>query len=207
MCSRYEMTAKAEEVRNHFRLIAPPLLANSNEFRPTDQAMVITGNKNGELQAHLMGWGLEANWDNKPIINARAETLTQKKTFQPLLQTRCLVPATGYFEWRKSAAGKLKNRIFLEDAGVFSFAGLFSSRGASRGDGEKFTIITCPPTPAIAHIHDRMPVILNHDALGPWVDPGLSFGDVANYLTPYEERPLNAIEDTPPPPRQSDLFG
>jgi len=203
MCSRYEMKVKAEEVRNTFGLMAPPLLANTKEFRPTDQAMVITGNKNGELQARLMGWGLEADWDNKPIINARAETLTQKKTFQPLLQTRCLVPATGYFEWRKSGQTKLKNRISVEDTPVFAFAGLFTSRV----DGEKFTIITCPPTPAIAHIHDRMPVILNHDALGPWVDPDKSFGDVVNYLTSYEERPLNAIEDTPPPPRQSDLFG
>jgi len=193
------MKAQAEEVRITFGLMAPPLLANVVEFRPTDEAMVIAGNKNGELQARLMGWGLGVEWDNKPIINSRAETLAQKKTFQPLLQTRCLVPATGYFEWRKSGQTKLKNRISVEDTPVIAFVGLT--------DGEKFTIITCPPTPAIAHIHDRMPVILNHDALGPWVDPGNSFGDVANYLTPYEERPLSAIEDTPPPPRQSDLFG
>ena len=199
MCSRYEMTAGAVELQKYFGLKAPPLLANFSVFRPTDQALILTGDDNREVGARLMGWGLRVEWDKKPMINARAETLAQKKTFQPLLQSRCLVPVTGYFEWRKSAQAKLKNRIFLEDSPVFAFAGL--------NDGENFTIITCPPSPAIAHIHDRMPVILNQESLKSWIDPGLSFTELENCLTPYEELPLKAFEDNPPAPRQSDLFG
>lgn len=199
MCSDYEMTAQAKEVAEHFGLTAPAPLANTDEFRPTDQALIISANDDGQAQARLMGWGLSVEWDKKPIINARMETVAQKKTFRPLLQARCLVPATGYFEWRKSGTAKLKNRISLEGASIFAFAGLT--------DGEKFTIITCPPAPAIAHIHDRMPVILAHDALSPWIDPGRSFDEVSDYLTPYEEFPLNAAEESLAPPRQPDLFG
>ena len=193
------MTAQADELLKYFGLKTPPLMPNISIFRPTDQALVITTNDNHEGEARLLGWGLRVKWDKQPIINARVETVSQKKTFQPLLQARCLVPVTAYFEWRQSGRAKLKNRITLKDSPVFAFAGL--------SDGENFTIITCPPSPAIAHIHDRMPVILGGDSLTPWIDPGLSFGDVENCLTPYKEFPLNADEETPGAPRQPDLFG
>ena len=64
----------------------------------------------------LLGWGLGVDWTAKPLINARAETLAEKRTFRPLLERRCLVPATAYFEWRKDGKARHKNRIRPEDA-------------------------------------------------------------------------------------------
>ena len=135
----------------------------------------------------------------KPLINARAETIAEKKTFKPLLDNRCLVPATAYFEWRKSGPAKLKNRIAPADGGVLAFAGL--------SDGERFTVITCLPAVGIAHIHDRMPAILARAAEERWIDPGLSFTEVRGLLVPFETETLEAEEETPAPTAKKDLFG
>ncbi len=198
MCSRFEMEAAAGDIARRFSLAAtPPVpnsLANAPELRPTDLALVIQPEG-----PRLLGWGLAVTWDAKPLINARAETLARKPTFRPLLDTRCLVPATAYFEWRKAGKAKLKNRISLSEGGIFAFAGLT--------DGKSFTIVTCSPSPAIAHIHDRMPVILERRAEAPWIDPDVPFADVSGLLVPYGAEPLKAEEETPAAPRQKDLFG
>ena len=189
MCSRFEMEAGAGDIAQRFSLAAPPPLANAPERRPTDLALVIA--PEGPC---LLGWGLSVEWDAKPLINARAETLSRKKTFRPLLESRCLVPVTAYFEWRKDGGARRKNRIGLADGTLFAFAGLT--------DGERFIIVTCPPSPSIAHIHDRMPVILAADAEAPWLDPGVAFADVSGLLLPYQAVQLKAKEEAPPP----DLF-
>ncbi len=151
--------------------------ATAPELRPTNRAPVIAGGR----RAHLLVWGLPAPWNDKPLINARAETLARKKTFRPLLGNRCLVPATAYFEWRGEGRRKLKMRIAPADGGLMAFAGLT--------DGDHFTIITCAPAPAIAHIHDRMPVILDAGAEEPWLDLGLPFTAVDALLVPYAGGP------------------
>ena len=189
MCSRFELTAGAGDISRRFSLAAPPQLANASVSRPTDPALVIAPEG-----PRLLGWGLSVEWDSKPLINARAETLSRKKTFRPLLECRCLVPATAYFEWRKDGATRRKNRIGLADGMLFAFAGLF--------DGERFTIVTCPPAASIAHIHDRMPVLLPADAEARWLDPGVAFAGVSGLLVPYQAGRLRAWEEAPPP----DLF-
>jgi len=108
------------------------------------------------------------------------------------------VPATAYFEWRKDGSRRLKNRISLAAGEPFAMAGL--------SDGERFTIVTCPPAATIAHIHNRMPVILAPDAEGLWLDPSKAFADVSVHLKTFGGA-LRAEEDSPPAPAQGDLFG
>ncbi|MDX2141955.1 MAG: SOS response-associated peptidase family protein [Rhodospirillaceae bacterium] len=163
-------------------------------------------------------------------MNARAETLETKPTFRPLLERRCLVPATAYFEWKnarfqakwssgsppgkradslneafsgakplhtfaENASGrdKIKTRIHANDNGIIAFAGLI-------GDG-RFTIVTCAPAPAIAHVHDRMPVILGREQQVLWLDETKTFGAVKHVLAPYGD--LAADEVPGARPRQS----
>ena len=202
MCSRFEMKAPAGDLARRFGLGAPPPVPHKGEIMPTDQALVIdarNGGPNSGPWGRLLSWGLIAEWSQKPLINARAETIGEKKTFQPLLGNRCLVPATAYFEWRKSGGAKLKNRIAPADGGVLAFAGL--------SDGERFTVITCRPASGIAHIHGRMPAILAKAAEERWIDPGLSFAEVRGLLVPFETEPLEAEEETPAPTPEKDLFG
>ncbi len=194
MCSRYEIDTSPRDLAQRFALDDPPPLPPVPELRPTNRALVIAG----AGRAHLLVWGLPAPWNDKPLINARAETLARKKTFRPLLGNRCLVPATAYFEWRSEGRHKLKMRIAPADGGLMAFAGLT--------DGDHFTIITCAPAPAIAHIHNRMPVILDAGAEEPWLDAGLPFTAVGALLVPYAGGRLAADEE-PLPRREPDLFG
>lgn len=203
MCSRFEMNAQPRELARRFGLKSPPPVPNAPELRPTNQALVIDRAHagGGGPAGRLLAWGLVVTWDNKLLINARAETLAEKRTFRPLLGSRCLVPATAWFEWKKVGRAKLKNRIAPADGGVFAFAGL--------ADGERFTIVTCASAPALAHIHHRMPVVLEPGAEAAWIDSRVSFAEVKGLLVPYAGA-LTAVEDTPPGigrPGNADLFG
>jgi len=192
------MNAPPGDLAKRFGLEVPSLVPNQEELRPTDQALVIAP----KMDARLFGWGLSVGWNSKPLINARAETLENKNTFRPLLENRCLVPASAYFEWRKEDGNKLKNRIARKDKTLFAFAGLT--------DGNRFTIITCAPAADIAHIHNRMPVILDAAFEARWAEPGLSFAEVKGLLVPCDNGVLETDEETPPPKSpgdQPDLFG
>ena len=131
-----------------------------------------------------------------PLINARAESLDRKPTFRPLLQRRCLIPATAYFEWRRVGAARLRNRIAPMDGRPFGFAGLRDAEG-------RFVIITTTPAPAVAHIHDRMPAILSPEWEDAWLDPERPYATLEAALWPYPND-LDAEEEIP---RQPDLFG
>lgn len=193
MCSRFELNQNARSVAARFGLTVPPPLPNRAEVRPTDGALVIGPGRIGRV----LHWGLAVGWDSQPLINARAETLTSRPTFKRLLGARVLIPATSWWEWRKDAGGKTKMRLGLAEGGLFAFAGLVE-------DG-RFTLITCPPAPAIAHVHDRMPLVLARDVEAAWIDPEISFAEMATALTPYEGG-LTAEPDAVAAP-QGDLFG
>lgn len=193
MCTNYQAITRQVELAARFNLTALPPLPDKDDIRPTDRAPVVTA----DPQVQLLTWGIPAPRDGKPLINARAETLTEKPTFRPLLENRCLVPAAAYYEWRRDGRARLKNRITPADGVPFAFAGLT--------DGTHFTIVTCAPAPGIAHIHPRMPVILEAAAEAAWIDPAQSFAAVRNCLVPYAA-PMNTDEELPRV-SQPDLFG
>lgn len=202
MCSRFEMNAQPRELVRRFGLKSPPPVPNAPALSPTNQALVIDrAHSGGDGPAgRLLAWGLVVTWDKNLLINVRAETLAEKRAFRLLLGSRCLIPATAWVEWRKLGRAKLKNRIAPADGGVFAFAGLT--------DGDRFTIVTCASTPAVAHIHHRMPVVLDAAAEAAWMDPTASFAEVKGALVPYVGA-LAAAEESPPGigwPGQSDLF-
>ncbi len=194
MCARYELTENPRDLLERFGLTSPFPSVNMSVIRPTDQAMIVGMNRHPVVRR----WGFDVDWTKQPMINARSETLLEKPTFRPHLNNRCLVPATHYFEWRNENGVKHKNTIHPSDQRVFAMAGLVKEN--------QFTIITCQPSHAIAHIHNRMPVLLRPEYEAAWLDPEVDFRSLADHLIPYERADLIAIEDTPPPPRQGDLF-
>jgi len=192
MCARYQMSASPRVIMAQFDLDAPPPVPNTDDMRPTDQALIIDG-----AGPRLMRWGLTVSWDKKPMINARAETLAEKATFRPLLERRCLVPMTAYLEWRKAEdGGKRRNRITPAADGPAAFAGLT--------DGDAFTIVTCAPAPAIEHIHNRMPVILDARGADAWMDGTRTFADARAALCPFEGALM--YEEQVPERAQGELF-
>lgn len=199
MCSRYELNATPREIARRFCLPEEPEDLPRPVVRPTDLAPVIAPGAAGAPHARAMRFGLDVSWSERPLLHARAETVARKPTFRPFLGRRCLVPASGYFEWRADGRRRLKNRIAFASGRIMAFAGLH--------DGTRFMIVTCAPAPAIAHIHDRMPVVLPESAEATWLDSQKPFADVASLLVPYGADAISFEEEEPPPPSQADLFG
>ena len=197
MCARYELRAPAINIIERFGLTAPPAAFGTfhphADVRPTNRMPVI--GVDGDVQ--LMRWGLDVSWQKQPLINARAETASQKRTFKPFLDQRVLVPATAYFEWRKDGGAKIKTRISMTDMDVFAMAGLY--------DEDRFVVLTCSPAPGIAHIHNRMPVLLTEALESDWINPDLTYEDLAPRLIAFGG-PLTARATPAPRPRQAALF-
>ena len=202
MCSRLD--AQRDVVMQHFNIDSGNAAARDakwGEIFPTDPMLII----GCAPQPTLRRWGLVADWSKRPLINARAEEVTGKRSFQPLLQNRCLIPVTGYYEWRIDGERKVKTRIYTN--GVLPMAGLMTA--------DRFVLFTCAPSPAIAHIHDRMPAILSdEEAIADWLNPGAEFAELQPLLVPYA-KPLGFSEIDQPPtraararpePRQASLF-
>lgn len=189
MCGRYELNLTPAEITSIFGLRVPPERASLPEVRPTDPAPVVLAG--GE--ARVLSWGLRAEWNKRPLINARAESLHAKPTFRRLLGRRCLVPCTAWFEWRKADGRKLKNRITLNRNIPFALAGLH--------DEERFVIITRAAVDAVAHIHDRMPAVLPPELWSAWLE---ATEDTAPLTA--DPAPLRAEEEGGVPSQPS-LFG
>jgi putative SOS response-associated peptidase YedK len=198
MCARYELLTNLDSIIAGIALHVPPIDEQARqprafergEIRPTNLAPVVLQDRT----LAWLPWGLVVDWQNQPVINARAETLDSKPTFRPLLNQRCLVPASAYFEWRAVGKDKIKTRIRAENT-VLAFAGLI-------GDG-RFTIITCAPAAVIAHIHDRMPVILDRAAQEAWLADG-PYTEVKAMLAPFGGRLI--FEEFAPPPKRQGAF-
>ena len=193
MCSQFELNTRPDDLTRCFDLDGVPDRLIQGEIRPTNYTICV-----GPDGSFMNRWGLKVDWDSKPLINARAETLNKKRTFLPLLNSRCLVPASAYFEWRREGKVRFKNRITIPNLRLFAFAGLTN--------GENVTLVTCQPVPSIAQIHSRMPVILSSDDQKTWIDAERDYHDVAHLVLPRLDLELTADEEAPSSPRQGDLF-
>ncbi|HVF99831.1 MAG TPA: SOS response-associated peptidase [Chloroflexia bacterium] len=177
---------------------------------PQQHNPVIVGacdGQGGQNQLELMRWGLVPAWSKESqvaysTINARAETVASKPTFRKSLSSRrCLVPATGYFEWVESTQqGKQPYRIQLRNAasngveGIFAFAGLYDIwQGPGGEELHSYTIVTTKANDALSAIHSRMPVILPRDFEGAWLDPDNSDAEnLVSMLQPYPQERMIA---------------
>ena len=145
----------------------------------------------------LAEWGLRPFWakPDQPVkrpINARAETVDTAATFRRAFrERRCLVPATGFFEWQKQGKGKQPYRIRRADGEPFAFAGLYEEPDGEEGH-PSYTVITTDANELMAQIHDRMPVILRAEDEEAWLDPDTPEERLKQLLRPYPERELEA---------------
>ena len=154
----------------------------------------------------LMRWGLVPAWAGDVkigyrMINARAETVAGKQSFKTLLKkSRCLVPASGFYEWKKlPGGGKTPYFIGLRGGSPFAFAGLWTVwHAGSEDELRSFTILTTSANDLMAPIHDRMPVILHEKDEARWLDPELSRSeDILPLLGPYPSDAMECWEVSP----------
>jgi putative SOS response-associated peptidase YedK len=137
--------------------------------------------RNSPNRVELMKWGLIPFWAKDPknsykTINARAETVATSPVFREALKRRrCLVPASGFYEWQQTERGKLPYFIHLKDIELFAFAGLYDVwQDAEGNELHTYTIITTTPNDLVQPIHNRMPVILHPDDEAMWIDPKMN---------------------------------
>jgi putative SOS response-associated peptidase YedK len=164
---------------------------------PTQDVPVIVRNSPNRIV--MMGWGLIPHWakaDKIPtkMFNARAETITEKASFKRLLPAkRCIVPASGYYEWQATENGKQPFYIHADAGEFFPFAGLYDIWKNPEGrEIYSCTIITTQPTVSLQAIHTRMPVILEPAAEEVWLNPDVTDPqDLTPLLHPYTIQPLD----------------
>ncbi len=187
MCGRYTLTRHERAIEDLEASLGESVQGEWWKPRfnvaPTQPAPVVI-TRDASRRVELMRWGLLPHWSGKPgakpplMINARRETLTDKPVFRDALaRKRCLVPADGFFEWRREGQGKgaTKQPIYLHPRSrrTFCMAGLWAKARTDQGETLSFTIITGPANELVAPIHDRMPVVLDPSAHAAWLDPEL----------------------------------
>jgi putative SOS response-associated peptidase YedK len=179
MCGRYSIVP-VDNVAERFQAgqTQQPLLPSYNVAPGTSMPVVVHDTSN---RIELMNWGLIPFWSKDPnisykTINARAETVASSPAFrESFRRRRCLVPASGFFEWRKTERGKTPYFIHLKDAELFAFAGLYDVwKDAEGRELRTYTIITTIPNDLVQPIHNRMPVILHPDDEAMWLDPKMN---------------------------------
>jgi putative SOS response-associated peptidase YedK len=177
MCSRYFLDADGNVIAYTFRVPVQERVRRRYNIAPTQEAPVVRAAAGGAREAAMLRWGLVPAWAKElavgtRMINARAEGVEAKPAFRAAIrQRRCLVPASGFFEW-KGVAGR-KQPFAIRPAGreLFAFAGLWETWKPADGAAvETFTIITTEANEAVAAIHDRMPVILPREAEDAWLE-------------------------------------
>ncbi len=147
-----------------------------------------------ERELVCLRWGLIPSWSNDTsvgvkAINARAETLAEKPFFRSAFkQRRCLIPASGFYEWKTT--GKTKQPYFIHQDGLFAFAGLWETWAKGVEPILSCTIITTAATGAMQGLHERMPVILPPASFAAWLDPRTEPATLRELLYPAEELAL-----------------
>jgi len=197
MCGRYHQHKPREALELMFEIgqVLDELVDFTPRWNiaPTQRAPVVRALADGTRTLSLLRWGLVPRWTRAPdektalkdagrLINARAETATDKPSFRDaVVRRRCLIPATGFYEWRRAGVTvKQPFNITPVEGVFFAFGGLWERwqpPPSPEGPGaalETFSILTCAANADLAGLHDRMPVLIPQAAFGAWLDPALA---------------------------------
>jgi putative SOS response-associated peptidase YedK len=195
MCGRYDNLIAREAYRALFDVARLP---QSNfppryNIAPTDPIPIVRVDpRDGTRELVMARWGLIPFWMKEkpraPHINARMETVDKTPLFrEAFARRRCLIPATGFFEWQKRADGKQPYRFVRKDFEPFAFAGLWEFARIGGEDILSAAIIVGEANPLVGAVHDRMPVMLMPDDYDAWLAGDTTIAEARALLNPYDE--------------------
>ena len=199
MCGRFSLSQPAEAIAEVFALTEVLRLEPRYNIAPTQLvATVLRKPEHSDRQFQLLRWGLIPSWAKDPaigarLINARAETVTEKPSFRTAFRhRRCLVVADGFYEWQRQERKKQPFYFRLQDGKPFAFAGLWEHWEAPDGElTESCTILTTAANELLRPIHDRMPVILDRKDYDLWLDPAVQkIEPLQHMLCPYQSEAM-----------------
>lgn len=198
MCGRFALEATSEKLRHHFNIKQKITLRPRYNIAPSQSVVIIRAGTNGN-ELSTVRWGLIPHWskDEKigfKLINARAETVQEKPSFREAFKSRrCLIPATGFYEWKHEGGQKQPYFIRMMNGGLFGMAGLWESWHSPEGRTiESCSIITTEPNTIVAPIHNRMPVIIPKQSSGVWLSLKGNSQSLQEYLKPFSPLKMTA---------------
>jgi putative SOS response-associated peptidase YedK len=174
MCGRASLTASPEEIEEAFELAQAPAVSPRYNIAPSEPMLIVRGAETGEREAALVRWGLVRSGSEqaKAPINLRIEHAARGAMRGVLRGRRCLIPLTGFYEWKRAGKAKQPFNVRRKDGKVFGVAGLWDR--LESGDGnhlESCLVLTTAANGVVAPIHDRMPVILDPASYSRWLLP------------------------------------
>jgi putative SOS response-associated peptidase YedK len=200
MCGRFTLTVPLEELMLRYGVEQIAFDYEPRYNVAPGQLVTAVLAHEGQKRLGQLKWGLVPSWAKDvsiayKTINAKSETVGEKPAFKNAFQRkRCLIPADGFYEWKKSGREKQPMRILLKEREIFSMAGLYDTWNAP--DGTKLhtcTILTTKPNTLVGPIHDRMPVILRREDEELWLDREHFDADLLqSLLVPYPEEEMFA---------------
>src|ERR1041385_4851258 len=196
MCGRYAITTAPEAIRALFGYLEQPNFPPRHNVAPT-QAVPIVRMVEGKRRLALVRWGLVPAWVKDPrvfslVIKARVRSVLDKPPFRNAMKyRRCLFPADGFYEWKREGARKRPYFVRLKSGQPMAFAGLWESwMGPNGEEQETAAIVTTTASRSIAHIHDRMPVILPPEAFDFWLDPKVDAESALAVIQPAKDEAI-----------------
>lgn len=229
MCGRFSLTSDPKALARRFELAEAPQLAPRYNVAPGSDVLAVR--RDGpRRRASLLRWGLVPAWAKSPevgfrSINARAETAATLPAFRAAFrERRCIVPASGFYEWAERAGCRHPYWIGPVDGEPLGIAALWEPWRAPDGDVlESCALLTTPANRLVAELHDRMPAILAPADYATWLQPEAGLGDLEALLGPLPDDALRfhpvsprvnradvddagCMEPVPEPPRQGTLL-
>jgi putative SOS response-associated peptidase YedK len=204
MCGRYAITTAPEAMRRLFGYPQMPNFPPRYNVAPTQPIPVVRLHE-GQRQFVLMRWGLIPSWVKDPkgftlLINARGESASEKPAFRNAMKRRrCLIPADGFYEWKRDGAIKRPHLIRFNEGAPFAFAGLWETWTGPNGEEvDTAAIVTTQANRVLTPIHDRMPVILPPEAYEMWLDcANVDAKTASALLVPAQDDLFEAFEISP----------
>ncbi len=198
MCGRYVLSSPGSVLREMFGLAETVELKPRYNIAPGQMVPIIREETPGRRELVKMRWGFVPAWAPDPssgsrLINARAETVASKPSFRDAFRRRrCLVPADGYYEWRREGTRKQPYLFRLQELRPFAIAGLWSRW---QPDPEAPTLLTCALVTTAANavasaVHDRMPLVIEPRDYAAWLDRSTDLSRVLALLSPLPDSEL-----------------
>lgn len=201
MCGRFSLQVTAEQLASEFNVVPMGFREERRYNIAPGQWVIVVRPEHNQRTASLARWGLVPSWSRDPEggpkpINARAEGIADKPMFRSALRHgRCLIPASGFYEWKQVGKTKVPHYIRPKEGGIWVFAGLWSSWSGPGGELNTFTIITTTPNRTMEPIHSRMPVILSDEDRERWLSPDLNIP--TDLLVPCPDEWMEVIQVGP----------
>ncbi|KPQ20072.1 MAG: hypothetical protein HLUCCX10_00460 [Algoriphagus marincola HL-49] len=191
MCGRYSLSKSKIELEERFQAEMLTDFKPRYNIAPTQLVPVVTSQSPKGFS--FFYWGITPEFGrNKPVsqklINAKAESVHQKMTFKSSFkQRRCIIPADGFYEWKKlGKKTSIPHRFTLREGGLFSFAGIWDEYETVDGENQHtFLILTTEPNELVSEVHDRMPVVLTQETEKKWLNNYSEEEELLEILKPF----------------------